>query len=65
MGYRKKYHNLEIIPYHQAPNGEQLVDKWAIVEGTLLVSAAQGLSRKEVEKFLPKYEKEKVFVFTG
>lgn len=62
---RKKYNNLKIIPYHQAPNGEQLVDKWAIVDGTLLVSAIQGLSREDAERFLPEYEKQKRFVFAG
>lgn len=65
MGYRTKYHNLKIIKYDRTPNGKTLKDKWAIVDGTLLVSAVAGLSRLEAEKFLPYYQKLKTFVFCG
>ena len=68
MGLRKKYNNLEIVEYSQdakTPGGLSLEGKYAIVDGTLIVSTIRGLSKEECELALPKYEKEKVFVFTG
>ena len=68
MGYRKKYQNLEIVEYSsdaKTPGGLSLAGKYAIVDGTLIVSTIRGLSKEECELALPQYEKEKVFVFIG
>jgi len=68
MGYQRKYKNLEIVefsPDAKTPGGLSLAGKYGIVDGTLLVSTIRGLSKDEAESFLPNYQKEKVFVFTG
>jgi len=65
MGYRKKYHNLRIIRYHQTPSGKKLKNKYAIVEDNILVSAVCGLTKAQAKKQLPYYEKQKKYVFVG
>lgn len=68
MGYRKKYRNLEIVEYSpdaKTPGGLSLAGKYAIADGTLLVSTIRGMSKEECERLLPEYQKEKIFVFTG
>lgn len=65
MGYRKKYHNLKIVKYTQTPSGKRLENKWAIVDGYTLVSAAAGLSKSEANRLLPYYQKQKKYVFVG
>jgi len=68
MGLRKKYRNLEIAEYSpdaKTPGGLSLAGKYAIVDGTLIVSTIRGLSKEEAETALPLYQKQKIFVFTG
>lgn len=65
MGYRKRYNNLRIIRYDVGPNGKELKNKFAIVDGSTLVSSVRGLTKAEAKKQLPYYQKQRKFVFTG
>jgi len=65
MGYRLKYRNLKIKGYSRTPSGRKLKNKYAIVEGNTLVSAAQGLSKRDAKRIIKVYRKQRVFKFTG
>ena len=56
MGYRLIYHNLRIVKYLSTPSGKKLKNKYAIVEGNILVSAVRGLTKKQAENALKYYK---------
>ena len=63
MGYRLKYRGLKIMGYSQTPSGRKLKNKYAIVEGSKLVSAASGLSKSEAKKQIKYYSKVREYKF--
>jgi len=64
-GYIKRYHNLKITKYDETPSGKKLKNKYAIVEGNVLVSAVSGLTKAQAKKQLKYYKNVKKYVFIG
>ena len=66
MGMRLKYHNLKIRKMNFSPaTGKRMINKWAVVEGTKLVSTVRGLSKTEAVRQLKEFKKVRMFKFTG
>jgi hypothetical protein len=65
MGYRLKYPkgSLKIVPLHQTPSGKVLKKKYAIVQGSKLISACRGISKTEANKQIKKFYKLREYKF--
>lgn len=63
MGYELRYCNLKIRKYTQSPSGKKLKNKYAIVQGSKLISSVSGLTLTQARKQLAYYKKLQVYRF--